>query len=166
MKKFCLLVISIALCLSACSSEKTGSFQLYLTDASVAGLEHVYVTISEIDLRKQDGNWTDNILSDSLTVDLLSLRDREDIVADVKLQEGTYTGINLVVSAASVVVDTRTFAITIDPAVEVVVPVVFTIRVDGNVELVLDFDLNQSLRDEGNGRYLLVPLIIVKRVGY
>jgi hypothetical protein len=166
MKKFILGAILVALLLSGCSSEKTGNFQLYLTDASIAGLEHVYVTISGTYLRKQDGNWTDNILSDSLTLDLLSLRDREDMVAEVKLQEGTYTGIKLVVSAASVVADTRTFAIAIDPAYEVVIPAVFTIRVDGIAELVLDFDAGQSLRDGGNGQYLLVPVIVVKRIGY
>ncbi len=166
MKKCILGAIFVALLLSGCSSEKTGNFQLYLTDASVAGLEHVYVTISGVYLRKQDGNWTDNILGDPLTFDLLSLRDREDIVADVKLHEGTYTGIKLVVSAASVVVDTQTFSITIDPPLEVVIPVVFTIRIDATVELVLDFDAGQSLRDLGNYQFLLVPVIVVKSIGY
>lgn len=166
MKKFILGAIFVALLLSGCSSEKTGDFQLYLTDASIAGLEHVYVSISGVYLRKQDGNWTDSILSGTLTFDLLSLRDKEDIVADVKLHEGTYTGIKLVVSAASVVVDTQTFNITIDPPLEVVIPVVFTIRVDGTVELVLDFDAGQSLKDSGNYQFLLVPVIVVKRIGY
>lgn len=166
MKKFILGSILVALLLSGCSSEKTGKFQLYLTDASIAGLEHIYVTMSGVYLRKDDGNWTDNILSSSLTFDLLSLQDREDIVAEVKLQEGTYTGIKLVVSGASIVVDTRTFNITINPPYEVIIPVVFTIRVDGTVELVLDFDAGQSLRDLGNGQYSLVPVIVVKRIGY
>jgi len=166
MKKFILGAIFVALLLSGCSSEKTGNFQLYLTDASIAGLEHVYVSISGVYLRKEDGNWTDNILSDVLTFDLLSLRDREDIVADVKLHEGTYTGIKLVISAASVVVDTQTFNITIDPPLEVVIPVVFTIRVDATVELVLDFEAGQSLRDLGNYQFLLVPVIVVKSIGY
>ena len=166
MKKFILGAILVALILSGCSSEKTGKFQLYLTDVSIAGLDHVYVTMSGAYLRKQDGSWTDNISSASLTFDLLSLQNREDMVAEVKLQEGTYTGIKLVISAASVVSDTRTFNITIDPPYEVIIPAVFTIRVDGTVELVLDFDAGQSLTDLGNGQYSLMPVIAVKRIGY
>lgn len=166
MKKFILGAIFVALLLSGCSSEKTGNFQLYLTDASIAGLEHIYVTISAVYLREHDGDWTDNILSGSLTFDLLSLQGREDIVAEVKLHEGTYNGIKLVLSAASVVVDAQTYTITVDPHLEVVIPVVFTISIDATVEVVLDFDAAQSMTDLGNHQFLLSPVIIVKRIGY
>ncbi len=166
MKKFILFAIAASLLMFGCSTEKTGNFQLYLTDAPIEGLEHVYVTISGIYLRNQeDGTWSDNILDEPLTYDLLELRDKEELIADVSLPAGTYTGIKIAISSAEIVVDGQSYIITANPPFEIVIPVVFTVLDDGTIELVLDFDAERSVGG-GQGQYTLLPFITVKRIGY
>jgi len=166
MKKWILLAFSVVLLFGGCSTKKTGNFQLYLTDHPIAGLEHVYVTISGIYLRKEgDEGWTDNILSEPVTYDLLALQGREDLIAEIDLPAGTYTGIKLAISGAEIVVDGQSYMITINPPYEVVIPVVFNVLDGGTTELVLDFDAARSVIGNG-GQYSLLPVITVKRIGY
>lgn len=61
--------------------------------------KNVYVTIEEIYLRS-DQSWTDNILTEPKTIDLLMLRGRKEKLAALELPEGTYSGIKLVISYA------------------------------------------------------------------
>lgn len=166
MKKIILCAVSLALILTGCSKEKAGNFELYLTDAPVQGLENVYVTISGIYIKKGD-EWSENILNDPpLTLDLLTLRDREELISGIELEAGTYVALKVVVSAATVVYNGRTFTITINPPAEVIIPVTFTIRGDALTELVLDFDAEQSVRGGDQEQFYILPVIVVKRIGY
>jgi len=61
-----------------CSPTESTNFELYLTDAPLEGLEHFYVTISQIYLGLEDGTWTDNLLIEPRTYDLIQLRNREE----------------------------------------------------------------------------------------
>ncbi len=166
MRKIILCAISLALIFTGCSKDKAGNFELYMTDAPIQGLEHVYVTVSGIYVRKGD-EWSQNILSNPpLTLDLLTLRDKEELISEIELEAGTYVALKVVVSAATVVYNGTTFALTIDPPAEVIIPVSFTIRGDALTELVLDFDAEQSVKDGGQGQFYLLPVIAVKRIGY
>jgi len=165
MKKIILFLLSIAVLFSGCSSNKTGNFELYLTDQPIPGLEHVYVTISEIKVQKDDGSVI-TVWEGTRTFDLLTLRNIEERILDVELDTGTYTHIIVVIEAASIVVNGRTREINISPGLEVRIPVSFTIMDDGTTEVVLDFEVDQSINVGIGDQYLLIPVITVKRIGY
>lgn len=166
MKKTILVLTGILLIIQfGCSPKTSSNFELYMTDAPLEGLEHFYVTISQIYLRLEDGTWTDNLLTEPKTYDLLQLRDREEKVCQADLPPGTYTGIKLVITGAEIMVNGRSFQININPPLTITVPVNFTVLEDGTVKVTLDFDAAQSAVQEGSG-YRLVPIVVVKRISY
>jgi hypothetical protein len=164
MKKFTLFVLTAILLLAGCSTtENEGNFQLYLTDQPIDGLEHAYVTLSEIKVQKDDSSVI-TLWEGAKTYDLLVLRDVEEVVVDVDLEAGTYTHIMVVIDAASIVVRGQTYDLSINPGLEVRIPVNFTIRDDGTTEVVLDFEVDNSLEGYGDV-YIFIPVISVKRTG-
>jgi hypothetical protein len=158
-------VIALALACGSCTSRSSGNFQLFMTDAPIVGLEHVYITFSQIEVRKDGEDVFTPILTEPKRIDLLELRNKEERVLDVNLDPGTYAAIRLTISAAQVVVNGQTWTLTIDPPKVVTVPVSFTVNEDGTVKCVLDFDAAQSVT-EGGGTYGLMPVIVVKSIGY
>ena len=167
MKKILILCAAIALALAAgsCTSGRSGNFQLYMTDAPIEGLEHVYITFSQIEVHKDGEDVFTSILTVPKQVDLLELRDKEEKILDIDLEPGTYSAIRLTVSVAQVVINGQTLTLTIDPPKVATVPVTFTVSEDGTVECVLDFDAAQSVTF-GGGNYGLTPVIVVKSIGY
>ena len=166
MKKILIvLCAAFALAAGSCTGGSSGNFQLYMTDAPIDGLEHVYITFSQIEVRKEGEDVFTPILTEPAQVDLLLLRDKEQKLIDVDLEPGTYSAIRLTISAAQIVVVGRTLTLTIDPPKVATVPVSFTVSEDGTVKCVLDFDAAQSVTFEG-GSYGLIPVIVVKSIGY
>ena len=94
---------------------------------------------------------------------MLALRDIEERILDVELEQGTYTHIRIVICGASVVVNGRTFEITLINSIEVKIPVSFAVMNDRVTEVVLDFDANQSIIAYGD-QFTLIPVIIVDSV--
>ena len=165
MKK-AILALSLILLLVqfSCSPNRLANFELYMTDAPAHGLEHVYVTIDEIYLRSEDRQtWTDNVLTEPKTIDLLVLRAREEKLSALELPEGTYSGIKLVISRVEIVTVERTFTITMEPPITIVIPCHFTIIKDDTVKVTLDFDAERSCIWDG-ARYNFSPFIIVKNI--
>lgn len=167
MKKLLILCAAAGLALFAgsCNTGGTGNFQLYMTDAPIQGLEHVYITFSQIEVRKEGEEAFIELLEEPVQVDLLLLRDKEEKLLDVTLDPGTYNAVRLTISAASIVINGQTWTLTIDPPKVITVPVTFTVTENGTVKLVLDFDAEQSLTVEGAG-FALNPVIVVKRIEY
>ncbi len=165
MKKLALFAISAILFLGGCStSDTTGNFQLYLTDQPIEGLEHVYVTISSIKVEKEN-DAVITLWEGTRTYDLLALRDIEELVIDVDLEVGTYTAVIVVLDEVSIVVYGDTYDLSINPGLEVRIPVSFTVMEDGSIEVVLDFDADSSLEGYGD-QFVFIPVISVKRIGY
>ncbi len=163
MKRFTLFALSAILLLGGCStSENTGNFQLYLTDQPIEGLEHVYVTISAIQVQKDDSSVI-SLWEGTQTYDLLALRDVEALAVDVDLEAGTYTHIIIVIDAVSVVVYSNTYDLSINPGLEVRIPVSFTILDNDSTEVVLDFEVDNSLEGYGD-RYIFIPVISVDSI--
>lgn len=163
MKKFTLFALSAILILGGCSnSENSGNFQLYLTDQPIEGLEHVYVTISAIQVQKDDSSVI-TLWQGSETYDLLALRDIEEQVVDVDLEAGTYTHIIIVIDAVSIVVYTQTYDLSINPGLEVRIPVSFTILDNDSTEVVLDFEVDNSLEGYGD-QYIFIPVISIDSI--
>jgi hypothetical protein len=167
MKKtlYVLCAALIALTAGSCTSGNSGNFQLFMTDAPIVGLEHVYITFNKIEVRESGGDAFKSVLTEPKQVDLLLLRDKEEKILDIDLAPGTYAAIRLTVSAAQVVVNGQTWTLTIDPPKVITVPVTFTVSEDGTVKCVLDFDAAQSVTF-GGGSYGLTPVIVVKSIGY
>lgn len=170
MKKlyFTPLMLIAAMLLVACSSQDTGTLVVKLTDAPSVQLEKAEVTISEVQVHTADENETDNesdagwttVVSGPQTYDLLTLTDATVVLGDAVLPAGKYTQIRLSVESASIVVNGTTHTLTVPSGnIKLVRP--FTIVENSTTTLVLDFDAQESVRETGNGKYLLQPVITV-----
>jgi len=168
MKKLILFALSITLLLSGCvSSDGTGNFQLYLTDQPIDNAEEILVTISEISVQREEEGFS-TVWSDEKTYDLLKLRNKEEKIIDITLEEGTYTQIRLVVTAGQIVIAGESHEMTV-PSSEVKIPFVFNIMEDGSTEIVLDFEAEDSIHVVNAGqseKYILRPVIRVKSIIY
>ncbi len=163
MKRFTLVALSAILLLGGCStSENSGNFKLYLTDQPIEGLEHVYVTISAIKVQKDDSSVV-TLWQGTETYDLLALREVEELVVDVELQAGTYTHVIIVIDAVSIVVYRNTYDLSINPGLEVRIPLSFTILDNDSTEVVLDFEVDSSLEGYGD-QYIFIPVISVDSI--
>jgi len=94
---------------------------------------------------------------------LLALRDIEVLVVDVDLEAGTYTHIIIVIDAVSIVVYTNTHDLSINPGLEVRIPVSFTILDNDSTEVVLDFEVDNSFEGYGD-QYIFIPVISVDSI--
>ena len=149
MKKFSWALLFLLILLGACffdQGEKTGNFQLYLTDSPLEGLEHVYVVIGAIKVKKEDGTVV-TVLRGPKVYDLLALHNREELLVDIELEAGTYTQIIVVLDSVSVVINGKTIQVDMVSGLEVVIHVVFTITGDTSTQVVLDFEA--ALRNRG-----------------
>lgn len=162
MKKLILFALSVALLLGGCTADKTGNFELYMTDQPIDGLEQVLITITTIKVQKDDGSIT-TVWEGERTFDLLLLRDIEERILDVELEQGAYTHVIIAISGAAVVINGRTFEISISSSLEVKIPVTFTVFNNRVTEVVLDFQADQSIEGYGD-YYMLFPVITVKRI--
>jgi len=169
MKKLILFALSIALLLSGCvSSDGTGNFQIYLTDQpiDIDNAEEILVTISEINVQKEGEGFL-TLWSDEKTYDLLKLRNKEEKIVDITLEEGTYTQIRLVVVSGQIVIDGEQPHDMTVPSSEVKIPVIFNIIDGGVTEIVLDFEAEDSIHVVYAGQseeYILRPVIRVKSI--
>lgn len=166
MRKLILCALSLTLLLSGCSSTKTGNLKLYLTDQPIPDVEHIFITISEISVKKEGEEAFVSVWEGEKTYDLLSLRDREELILDIDLEQGSYTHIKVVIVSAAIVIDGQTFGLSI-PVLAVIIPAVFTIMEDGTTEVILDFEAENSIEVVIGGQsYVLRPIIIVRGIRY
>lgn len=111
MKKYLLLVLFIisVLIFSACSNDLSnsgdgsGELALFIADKPVNDVAEVLVTISEVQVKRDDNSWeTINDFADNggeKEFDLLKLRFGESLLGQKTLPSGNYTGIRLIVAA-------------------------------------------------------------------
>jgi hypothetical protein len=64
-----------------------------MTDQPIDGLEQVLITIAAIKVQKDDGSIT-TVWEGERTFDLLLLRDIEERILDVELEQGIYTHVS------------------------------------------------------------------------
>jgi len=170
MRKLILFVFSVTLLLWGCtSSDDVGNFKLYLTDQPIDDAEEIWVTISEINVQKEEVGFL-TAWTGTQTYDLLKLRSQDERILDITLEEGTYTQIRLVVASGRIKiageVDHHNMIV---PSSEVKIPVVFTITADGETEILLDFEAKHSIHvvsAGGSEQYILSPVIKVKSISY
>jgi len=177
------LFITIAFCLLvACSGsgggggDKEGTATFSITDSKPMlpeGVTSVFITIDEVSIHSANGNW--QVLPMTTTpfiVDLLEFTDGEttQIVPPVVIPPGTYTQLRMSVKEASLRVtnpDQTTEDFSVDvPSDNLKTDAPFTVDLlnRGYIDMVIDFDLSQSLVVTGNGKYKLKPVLHIVKV--
>jgi len=139
-----------------------GQLVLTLTDAPNGRIDHLYVTIAEVQVNRVGSAAGQVVVAEPRTYDLLELQHGvEAVLGDVRLPEGRYTQIRLIVSNARVVIDGQERALTVPSGAQtgIKLQTQFEIRRDTVTSILLDFDAYRSLVETGNGSYILQPVI-------
>ena len=176
--------IGLVMCAAACSdspsspSSMSGSnFNLRLRDSPYTDARAVLVTFSSVRAHRSDSDWTTVPFADGATArtcDLKKLETAEDVLGTAALPAGHYTQVRLIVQsavlyfdspsqgaacAASIPVPAGTSAALEIPSGEVKLNREFDLATDKQTTMLLDFDGNQSIKQTGNGRYMMSPVV-------
>ncbi|UCF50620.1 MAG: DUF4382 domain-containing protein [Thermoplasmatales archaeon] len=169
MKKILLIlaIISVGMTgmLSGCIQEGTGTLVLQITDApgdlniteALVTMSQVRVHYAGIDDNDTLGEWI-TVVNESQTFDLIALQNVTDLLGTTNLSAGWYTQIRLYVEKALVTIDGEQYDLDISPKkVKLIKPWKIT---DGEtLVLTLDFDVQKSIHETGNGKYKMEPTI-------
>ncbi|MDP2189112.1 MAG: DUF4382 domain-containing protein [Sphingobacteriaceae bacterium] len=162
MKKLA-FVFAVLLMASCSKEEKTASVQFRLTDAP-GSYDAVLIDISSIEVIAGDAPFTVNLVRPGV-YNLLDFTNGIDtLLADIDLPEGRMNQVRLILgNNNSVVVDGDTFALATPSAQQsgLKLNVQYDLVAGVNYQFVLDFDAGRSIVRQGNGGYLLKPVIRV-----
>jgi hypothetical protein len=189
-----MLLFAVAVGAGACSgggsgsptspSGSSGTFNLRITDSPYGSAKAVLVTFSEVSMHR-DGTWTKVPFADgsgtTWTCDLKKLQNSaQDLLGIGPLEAGQYTMVRLMVQSAKIYFDNsavsatpcaRTIAepsggsaaLTI-PSGEVKLNGVFTLAAGGATTVLVDFDGESSIRETGNGTFMMSPVVRILSV--
>lgn len=168
---------------SPTSPSRTGTLNLMLKDSPFSDAKAVLVTFSEVTAhRSTEADFSKVPFAGSATsrtCDLKKLQSAQDILGTGPLAAGQYTMVRLVVSSATIYFDNAPTGGACAPAVtapagrnapvdipsgEVKLNRPFTVPEGGTTTMVLDFDGDRSIRETGNGRYMMSPVIAIASV--
>ncbi len=148
-------------------NQPQGKFSILITDAPLEA-EQVIVNYREIAVHRTGAGF-ETIWTGKKTMDLIQLRDREELLLEAALTAGFYTQIRFVIDSGQVVVGGLTFALEV-PSSEVKIAANFEVPEGGAARLVLDFDAEKSVHVTAAGKnkkkYSLRPVILVKSVSF
>jgi hypothetical protein len=164
-------------------SGSSGTFRLMLKDSPYTDAKSVLVTFSEVTAhRESEAEFTPVPFANSATsrtCDLKKLQTAQDVLGVGALPAGRYTMVRLVVSSAALYFDNAASgdacAATIAapagqsapleiPSGEVKLNRPFDVSGTGTTTMLLDFDGDRSIRETGNGRFMMTPVITVESV--
>jgi hypothetical protein len=156
----------------------TGTLNLRLTDSPFTDARAVLVTFSTVTAHRSESDWTAvpfAAAATSRTCDLKRLEGPQSLLGTGPLPAGRYTMVRLVVSSAAIYFDNATTgpdacAPTLAPPAgrsasleipsgEVKLNRGFDLTADGATTILLDFDGDRSIRETGNGRFMMSPVI-------
>lgn len=176
------LALTAALTVFACGGSPTGpgaagTLTVMLKDSPFSDAKSLLVTFSEVSAHRAEGEWAAVPFAGgatSRTCDLKKLTDAQDVLGTGPLTPGQYTMIRLMVSSAALYFDNgasgpacaptvaapagRTAAVEI-PSGEVKLNRQFELTSTTASTILLDFDGDRSVRETGNGRYIMSPVI-------
>lgn len=167
---FFITVLGFLLLSCGLIKEEGGNVKIYMKDAPInlAEVDHIYITFTTIKAHRAEQDPWITIFEGEKTVDLKALMEKEALIADVELEEGTYTQLRLEISTGNIEISGESHELQI-PSGEVKIPCVFTVEQTGTVSIVLDFSAQDSIRviEAGKSqRYILRPVIRVEAVNY
>ena len=171
MKKLLLFAAIVAIgttgFLSGCISEGTGTLLLQITDGpGDLNITEALVTLSQIRVHyagTNDSNITGEwitVVDETQTFDLIALQDVTDFLGEANLSAGWYTQIRLQVDQALVTIDGIQYDMEIpSKTIKLIKP--WKIENDETLILTLDFDIQKSVHQTGNDKYIFKPTIKV-----
>lgn len=159
------------------ADEGTGTLRMLLVDApaDMAAVESLEIVFEEVLVHKgseeeeeEGGGWV-TVLHDTLpvgqrTFELLDLVNGVfATLGEVELEAGVYTQVRIIIESATLIVDGEVQDLRIPSGSQSGIKLTGTFTIDPNVitELVVDFDVAQSLHETppGSGKYILRPTI-------
>lgn len=166
-------------------SGSAGTLNVRLTDSPYGSAKAVLVTFSEVSAQESGSGWKKLPFADpsasSRTCDLKKLQNQaQDVLGTGTLDAGSYTMLRLMVRSAKIYFDQSAVSptpcatsipepegdsatLTI-PSGEVKLNGVFTVTPGSATTVLLDFDGESSIRDTGNGSYMMKPVVRVVSV--
>jgi len=163
-----LLVISTGF-FSGCIQSGEGILVLKITDDPDYNISEALVNISEVRVHYAGINKTDTndtfgewrtIVNESKTFDLIALQNVSELFGTANLTAGWYTQIRLYIESVFVTIDGVQYELDI-PSKNIKLVSPFSIQ-DGQITiLTLDFDVQKSVHETGNGKYSFKPTIKV-----
>ncbi len=156
---------------SGCLQVGTGRLVLKITDGPVdLNITRANVTISQIKvhLSAGAGNQSENetnatagwitIVNATQTFDLIALQNVTDILGDANLTAGWYTQIRLYVEKVVLTIDGAEYDCELpSKTIKLIKP--FSVSANATTILTLDFDVQKSVHETGNGKYMFKPTI-------
>jgi len=158
---------------SGCLQAGTGQLVLKITDApGDLNITRANVTISQVKVHLSAGagdnleNETNatagwyTVVNVSQTFDLIALQNVTDILGSTNLSAGWYTQIRLYVEQAVLTIDGIEHDCKI-PSNTIKLITLFNVSANKTTTLILDFDVQESIHETGNGKYMFKPTIKV-----
>jgi hypothetical protein len=156
---------------SGCIQSGTGQLIIKITDNPDLNITKANVTFSQVQVHRGFfGNETENetngtagwytIINTTQTFDLLALQNVTALWGSANLSAGWYTQIRLYVDEAILTIDGTEYECTIPShVIKLIKP--FNISANETTTLILDFDVQKSVHETGNGKYMFRPTIKV-----
>lgn len=170
MKKLLIIAILGALigssAFSGCIRPGTGQLVLNITDApGDLNITRANVTISEVMVHRSAAvnntvpGW-EMIVNQSQTFDLISLLNVTEFFGSTNLSIGMYTQIRLMVESCVITVNGTEYNCTVPSgAIKLITP--FVLMPDQTITLTMDFDVQESIKENGNNKFTFNPVIKV-----
>jgi hypothetical protein len=143
-------------------SQSASSSQSSNETESRPGTGHVAIAIQvreDSDDEREEGQWL-TVLDQNTTVDLKAFNGTASaFLGGADVPAGAYNGIRLSVVAAHLVLKDGTSANVTVPSHKLRIVGHFTVEAGKETQLTLDFDLERSLHQTGNGKWMLMPVL-------
>lgn len=148
--------------LSACgggSGSGSGTLSVAMSDGPGPGITAAVVTIDKVEANV-DGAWV-SITTTPQTLNLLDLITNEKILGSASLPAGHYSQVRFFPSSATVTDSSGTHTVKIPSGAQTGVKVNVDYDIGSNqvTTVLLDFNVDKSFVMEGNGQYILKPVI-------
>lgn len=154
---------------SGCMNKGTGQLILKITDGpDDLNISKALITISQVEVHLSAFGENDNdtnvtagwytVVNYSQTFDLINLTDAVKFFGSANLTSGWYTQIRLHIDDVIITIDNIDYNCSIPSgSIKIVRP--FGIQNNQSTTLIMDFDVQQSVIDKGNGHYSFKPVI-------
>jgi hypothetical protein len=176
------VAIGVVACSDAPSSPSSlggGNFNLQLKDSPFTDAKAVFVTFSSVRVHRTDSEWTSLTFANSATsrtCDLKKLETATDVLGAASLPAGHYTQVRLVVQSGTLYFDNASSGAACAPTLtapagasaaldipsgEVKLNREFDVTATSTMNMLIDFDGDQSVHQTSPGHYRMSPVITI-----
>jgi hypothetical protein len=148
---------------SGCLQTGTGQLVLKITDDPGLNITKAVVNISQVMVHRSaavnntTAGW-EMIVNKSQTFDLISLSNVTEFFGSATLNAGMYTQIRLTVESCVITINGTEYECTV-PSGAIKLNKPFTLMPDQTITLTMDFNVQESVHETGNGKYMFNPVI-------